>query len=144
MIAVDTNILVYAHRADAEFHPAAVETLKQLADGEATWAIVYHSFIEFLAIVTNPRIYKNPTPTEIAFQQIENLVATENLRILFDAVDWPSLRKMSVRARCKGAEFHDARIAHTCAMHAVAVLYSADRDFARFPELKVKNPLIGK
>jgi predicted nucleic acid-binding protein len=39
---------------------------------------------------------------------------------------------------------HDARIAALCVQHGVRELYSADRDFSRFPQIAVRNPLIGR
>jgi predicted nucleic acid-binding protein len=79
VIAVDTNILVYAHRADSPFHDRARLTLEPLA----------------------------------------------------------------LAARAHGGAIHDARIAAICLAHGVAELWSADRDFSRFPALAVRNPLIG-
>lgn len=62
MIAVDTNILVYAHREDSLFHEQAYACLESLANGGAPWAIPWPCLHEFLAIVTHPRIYRPPTP----------------------------------------------------------------------------------
>jgi hypothetical protein len=41
-----------------------------------------------------------------------------------------------------GAKVHDARIAALCLSHGVAELWTADRDFSRFPSLTTRNPLI--
>jgi predicted nucleic acid-binding protein len=57
MIAVDTKILVYAHRADSEWHAPAMEVLAGLANGAAPWAIPWPCVHEFLAVVTHPRIF---------------------------------------------------------------------------------------
>jgi len=62
VIAVDTNILVYAHREDADWHDAAYARLAELAEGRASWAIPWPCVHEFLAIVTHPRIFSPPTP----------------------------------------------------------------------------------
>jgi uncharacterized protein len=62
VIAVDTNILVYAHREDSSFHAAAIEAVTGLAEGRASWAIPWPCIHEFLAIVTHPRLYSPPTP----------------------------------------------------------------------------------
>jgi predicted nucleic acid-binding protein len=52
VIAVDTNILVYAHREDSPFHDAAFRRVAELAEGQAVWAIPWPCLHEFLAIVT--------------------------------------------------------------------------------------------
>ena len=62
MIAVDTNILVYAHREDSPWHEAAYARIVQLAEGNSPWAIPWPCLHEFFAIVTHPRIFAPPTP----------------------------------------------------------------------------------
>ena len=61
MIAVDTNILVYAHREDQAWFDAAVAAIRGLAEAGQPWAIPWPCIHEFLAIATNPRIFKHPT-----------------------------------------------------------------------------------
>ena len=39
MIAVDTNLLVYAHRKDSQWHAVAEPAVRSLAEGTAPWAI---------------------------------------------------------------------------------------------------------
>jgi uncharacterized protein len=56
---------------------------------------------------------------------------------------WPALRAMLLAGRVSGAMVHDARIAAICAEHGVRELWTADRDFSRFPALKCRNPLLG-
>jgi predicted nucleic acid-binding protein len=83
VIAVDSNLLVYAHRRDSPFHEAAGDAIRGLAESPAPWAIPWPCIHEFLAIV-----------------------------------------------------------AAVCLHHGVRELWSADRDFSRFPELRVRNPLV--
>jgi len=56
MIAVDTNLLVYAHREDAPWHDAAYARISELAEGRSAWGIPWSCLHEFLTIVTHPRI----------------------------------------------------------------------------------------
>ncbi len=72
MIAVDTNILVYAHREDSLFHAAASRQVTALAEGRVPWAIPWPCLHEFLAIVTHPRIYDPPTPLPSALHQVDS------------------------------------------------------------------------
>ena len=53
-----------------------------------------------------------------------------------------TLDRITRPARLQGAAVHDARIAALCLYHGVRVPWSADRDFSRFPELAVVNPLL--
>ena len=62
MIAVDTNILVYAHREDSPWHEAAWSCVAAMAEGRDSWAIPWPCLHEFVAIATHPRIYAPPSP----------------------------------------------------------------------------------
>lgn len=145
MIALDTNVLVYAHRADSPFHRAADACLASLAEGTASWAIPWPCLHEFLAIATHPRIYAPPTPIGKALGQIDAWLESPSLRLLTEAEEhWPVLRSLLARAQVAGPKVHDARIAALCKEHEVRELWSADRDFSRFPELRIVNPLIDR
>src|SRR5215510_15918249 len=112
MIAIDTNILVYAHRADADWHDAAERTVASLAEGTAEWAIPWPCLHEFLAIVTHPRIFKTPTPAKLAFGQVEAWLESPSLVVLSENDDYfDALRDTTLAARVTGARMHDARVA---------------------------------
>ena len=144
MIAVDTNILVYAHREDSPFHEAAFLCVAELADGLASWAIPWPCLHEFLAVATHPRIYTPPTPLAQALDQVEAWLASPTLVLLAETSEhWPRLRALLEAGRVAGPQVHDARVAALCQQHGVRELWSADRDFSRFAGLAVKNPLIG-
>lgn len=143
MIGIDTNILVYAHREDSEWHDAAYGCVAELAEGRQPWAIPWPCLHEFLAIVTHPKIYAPPTPLAAAIEQVEAWLEAPTLALLSESGDyWPGLRTMIEAGRVKGSQVHDARIAALCLQHGVRELWSADRDFGRFPLLKTTNPLV--
>lgn len=143
MIAVDTNMLVYAHRADSAFHAAADAALTELAEGPKHWAIPWPCLHEFLAIVTHPRIYAPPTPLAEACAQITCWLEAPRLHLIGEMPDyWDTLQPVLRQAKVAGPQIHDARIATICLLHNVSVLWSADRDFSRFARLKIKHPLL--
>lgn len=145
MIAVDTNLLVYAHREDAAFHDAALARVTDLAEGSAAWAIPWPCLHEFYAIVTHPRIYAPPSAPAKAIDQIEAWLECPTLVLLAESPGhWPALKPLLVSARVQGPVVHDARIAALCVQHGVKTLWTADRDFARFALLQAVNPLVGK
>jgi hypothetical protein len=82
MIAVDTNILVYAHREDSPWHDSAYASVVELAEGRALWATPWPCVHEFLAIVTHPRIYSPPTPLAAAIDQIGAWFESPSLMLL--------------------------------------------------------------
>ena len=144
MIAVDTNVLVYAHREDSPWHDAAYARVAQLAEGRDTWAIPWPCLHEFLAIVTHPRIYTPPTPLAAAIDQVDAWLESPRLALLCESDGyWTELRSLLAEGRISGALVHDARVAALCRLHGVAELWTADRDFGRFHGLPVRNPLVG-
>jgi hypothetical protein len=143
MIAVDTNILVYAHREDSPWHAKAKTAVVGLAEGVASWAIPWPCLHELLAIVTHPRIYKTPTPVAVAVAAVDALLQAPRLLLLSEVGGyWPVLRTQMETGLLAGPVVHDARIAALCRLHGVSELWSADRDFSRFPGLVVRNPLV--
>ena len=142
MEAVDTNILVYAHREDSPWHVAADRFVQEVAEAPVPWAIPWPCLYEFYAIVTHPKIYKPPTPPTDALIQIDRWLESPTLVLLReDDRFWETLRSLVARAAVKGGAVHDARVAALCVRHGIKVLNSADRDFTRFPDLRTKNPL---
>jgi toxin-antitoxin system PIN domain toxin len=144
MIAVDTNILVYAHREDSVWHEAAYAAIARVAEGGAPWSMPAPCLHEFLAITTHPKIYRPPTPLSHAIDQLDAWCESPSLVIIAETDGyWARLRSLVVSSRATGGQVHDARVAALCLHHGVAELWSADRDFSRFPELRVRNPLVG-
>ena len=143
MIAVDTNLLVYAHRRESSLYQAAYEILRHLTEGDRLWAIPWPCCYEFLSIVTNPRIWKETaTPPDRAWRQLEAWTASPNNRLLGETADFLAiLGTLVTRARVRGAVVHDARIAAICLAHGTEALLTRDRDFALFPELVTRDPL---
>jgi hypothetical protein len=82
VIAVDSNILIYAHRTDALFHEAAAKRITELAEGGAPWAIPWPCVHEVLAIVTNPRIYDQPSTPGVALEYVSALIQSPSLALL--------------------------------------------------------------
>lgn len=143
MIAVDSNLLVYAHREDAPWHDTAYVRIAELAEGQAPWAIPWPCVHEFLAIVTHPKIYAPPTPLGKALEQFEAWLESPGLVLLPETEDyWLQLRPILVTGRVSGPQIHDARVATLCKEHGVTELWTADRDFGRFPGIQTRNPLV--
>ena len=142
MIAVDTNILVHAHRKDSEWHDRAAASVRSLAEGRAPWVIPWPCVHEFLAIVTHPRVYDPPTPIAVALEQVDAWIESPSLLLVGEATEhWTTLRPLVEAGRVAGPKIHDARIAALCISHGVQSLWTADRDFSRFPALRAVNPL---
>jgi len=144
VIAVDANLLVYAHREDSPWYESASRSINGLAEGRAAWAIPWPCIHEFLAIVTHPRIYTPPTPLASAIDQVEAWLESPSLVLLAESEGyWQHLQVVLTQGRINGPQVHDARVAAICLLHGVQELWTVDRDFGRFPALTVRNPLVG-
>ena len=83
MIAVDTNLLVYAHRRESRHYQAATSIMRELAEGNDVWAIPWPCCYEFLSVVTNPRIWKeNASSPEQAWRQLSAWTASPSMRLI--------------------------------------------------------------
>ena len=144
MIAIDTNILVYAHRRESRYHEEAAAVLQALAEGESTWAIPWPCCYEFLSVVTNRRIWKDyATTSQQAWRQLAAWTASPSLRLIGETEDFlETLGGFAQRPRVVGGMIHDARIAAICAAHGVDALLTRDRDFSLFPEIRTRDPIV--
>ena len=142
MIAVDTNVLVYAHRREVPLHDSARDLLASLARGDRPWGIPWPCVYEFLGVVTNRRIWKETaTPPDRAWAQLRAWIESPSNRLLAETDDFPDLlERLLTRPRVRGPVVHDARVAAICLAHGVDALLTRDRDFALFPELVTRDP----
>jgi toxin-antitoxin system PIN domain toxin len=143
VIAVDTNVLVHAHRADSPWFAPAAAAVSGLANGRASWAIPWPCIHEFIAVVTHQRIFKTATPLARACEQVDAWMESPALVLVSEsAAYWPTLRELSLNGQVSGPRIHDARIASLCQANGVSLLLTADRDFSRYPGLATRNPLV--
>ncbi|MYA31748.1 MAG: type II toxin-antitoxin system VapC family toxin [Gammaproteobacteria bacterium] len=144
MIATDTNILVYAHRADSQWHDRAKSRIEDLAHGRISWGLPWPCIHEFVAVATHPRIYDPASTLSQAIDQVGAWLESPAAVLLGETGEhWQVLTGLLQEGRVTGSLVHDARVAAICIAHGVTELWTADRDFSRFPGLAVRNPLQG-
>jgi len=143
MIAVDTNLLVYAHRRESRHHEGARGVVRALAEGREPWAIPWPCLYEYFSVVTNPRIWKEAASSpDQAWRQIDAWTASPSVSLLTETDDFLAvLERFLRRPRVRGPIVHDAKVAAICVAHGAEELLTADRDFTLFPELPTRNPL---
>ena len=134
MIAVDTNILVYAHRAELQKHKAARKSLEALAEGSSRWVLPVFCLGEFLRLVTHPKLFDPPfTPTE-ACDALDHLLQSPSSTVLSPGPLYQQLLFEAVReSNVVGNLVFDAQIVALCREAGVRSLLTEDRDFDRFP-----------
>ena len=139
MIAIDTNILIYAHRAESDLHAAAARELVALAEGAAHWGLPIFCAVEFLRVVTHRRVFNPPSSLAQALDFLEGVVASPKCRIILPGAGFLALlTAASQRADARGNLMFDAQIAALCREHGIAELLTNDRDFECFERLDVR------
>ncbi|MCA0436638.1 MAG: PIN domain-containing protein [Actinobacteria bacterium] len=143
MIAVDTNVLVHAFRADSPHHQPAAAAVDEAVNSGRAIGVPWPCVHEFLAVVTNPRAFGTPSTPAEALAAMEQLLAQESVRPLGETpAHLSTLHALITRSGVVGPKVHDARIAAICLDHGVDELWTADRDFGSFPDLRTRNPLV--
>jgi len=143
VILVDANLLVYAHVASLPQHQAAVSWLDEKLNGTRIVALPWQSLLSFARLVTNPRLFERPLPVATAWAQIENWLNCPVVEIPNPGNRYREiLARLMLSAVDRSNLIPDAQLA-ALAIENGFVLCSSDRDFARFPELKWENPLLG-
>ena len=141
MLLPDVNILVYAHRLEAPEHGRYSEWLTALAAGPAPFGLSELGASGFVRIVTNPKIWDEPTSTEDALEFIERLRRRSNARLLMHGpTSWELFAGLCREARARGKLIADAYHAALAIEHGCE-LVTADGDFARFAGLRYRHPL---
>ena len=137
MIAVDTNILIYAHRSESDRHQICEERLRLIAENDVPWGLPVFCIAEFVRVTTHLRVFSPPTPLSVALDFVDHLLESPSSRLLLPGSNYLSVfRRMSEAAHVSGNLAFDAQIAAVCMEHGVSELVTADRDFARFSGMK--------
>jgi toxin-antitoxin system PIN domain toxin len=133
VIAVDTNILVYAHRSELPQHRSALAALTALAEGRARWGIPVFCLGEWLRVITHPRLFSPPNTVDEATAALERVLASPSLEIFQPGAAYPHLLAEAMRkAAARGNLVYDAQIVALCGERGVRSPLTEDRDFARF------------
>lgn len=139
MIAVDTNVLIYAHRAETSLHAVASQELVALAEGGTRWGLPVFCIGEFIRVVTHRRVFNPPSTLPQATGFLQDVVASPSCRIVRPGRDFTGLLVDSVlQAGARGNLVFDAQIVALCREHGIATILTNDRDFDRFRDLRVR------
>lgn len=141
MIALDTNILVHAHRRGTLHHKAALGLLRELSEGPTPYALFWPSLYEFLRVVTHHRVFDPPSTPGDALEAIRDFLAPPVVRVLSESARHPVLLDRVIReTRVTGNLIHDAHLVALALEHGVHEILTLDGDFARFSQVASRNP----
>ena len=145
MIAVDSNLLIYSHRADFDHHQAALQLIGQLCEARVPWALPWACVHEFYRVVTQRGLPFTASTPDQAWAAIHSWVRAPSCQLLSEGSAYLAhLQNLIASCQPTGAMIHDAKIVAVCLSHGVSELWTADRDFSRFPSLSTRNPLRSK
>ena len=141
MIVIDANLLIYAYDLDSAHHKKSHSWLEEALSGVEAVGLPWQSVSAFLRVITNRRLSGMRVSLEQAVQVVNEWLQQPNVQVLVPADQhWSVLRQMILEGRASGPLVSDAEIA-AITIEQGAVLHTTDRDFARFPGLRWKNPL---
>ncbi len=129
----DVNVLVAASRSDHPHHAAARGWLEQaLADAGQGSSLALQPMViaSFLRLVTNPRVFVEPTPVSEALRFIDALLAAPGVTRPDLGAEWPALRKLCLEHALTANDIPDAWLA-AAAIHQGEQVTSFDSDFKR-------------
>jgi toxin-antitoxin system PIN domain toxin len=132
--------LIYAHRQEFPHHRRARSILKELVEGPALWGLPIFVMVEFLRVVTHPRILEPPSDERTALSAINALLESTSVRVLSPGQRyWRVLAHTVLDGRVRGNLVYDAQIVSLCVEHGADTILSEDRDFRRFPQVSVRT-----
>ena len=137
MIAVDTNVLVYAVFSGFKEHRRAAAWLKHLAEGPRPWGLPIFCITEFIRVDTHPKVMSVPLAPDEAWKIIESLVQSPSARVLMPGAGFlQAFADLMKEDNVKGNLVFDAQVAGLCLEHGISRLLTEDRDFSRIHSLK--------
>jgi toxin-antitoxin system PIN domain toxin len=142
MILVDANLLLYAYHPRSEHHEASRAWLEGILSRPELVRFAWLTLWAFLRISTNPRVFERPMTIAEAEATVASWLSQPAVGILEPGDrHWDILQSLVREGQTAGRLVMDAVLAAIAIEHG-ATLYTSDRDFSRFPDLKWKNPLI--
>jgi toxin-antitoxin system PIN domain toxin len=142
MIVLDVNLLIYAYDTTCKDHRKALKWIKEVFSGDETIGLPWQTISAFLRILTYPETFGERFTMDQAIAIIDDWLAFSHVRTLPQGEEyWKLFREMLIKGDVRGKLTSDAALA-ALTMEYGGVLYTDDRDFARFPGLRWVNPLL--
>jgi len=141
VIVIDANLLIYSYDTESPNHIRSRAWVEDTFSGTEAVGLPWQSVSAFLRVITNRRVPGVRLALEQTVEIVEEWLEQPNVRVIVAGDDhWSVLRRMIVEGQAPGPLVSDAEIAALTIEYG-GVLYTADRDFARFPGLRWVNPL---
>jgi uncharacterized protein len=142
LIVLDANLLLYAYDSASPQHAEARSWVEREFSGAELIALPWQTVSAFVRIMTHPRLPGERLTIDEAARVVDTWLDQPNVRLLAPGEGhWPLFRQMLVAGQASGPLASDAHLAALTIEYG-GVLHTTDRDFARFPDLRWKNPLV--
>ena len=139
---VDVNVLLYASDQESPFHDAAVAFLRARAEDPDIFCLTWPVIMGYLRLVTNPRLFARPLAPRAAVDNIAGLLGLPRCRVVSEPEHFLDVyRDIAVEITARGNLVPDAHVAALAKAHGIRTIYSHDRDFRKFPFLRVVDPV---
>jgi uncharacterized protein len=143
MIAVDTNLLVYAHRSGLPEHRSAIQALEAAFNRPSRWGLPQFCIAEFWSIVTHPRFGPRPSTPKEAEEFVAGILRDGDGDVWMPGHDFVfRLMQLAIELGVRGSRIFDLQIALVSFENGATELWTHDRSFQKIPGLKVLDPLI--
>ena len=141
MVLLDVNVLIYAHREDAPRHQEHLTWLKALIQSEHPYGLSDLVLSGFLRIVTHPSVFNPPSSMDKALAFTQELRDQPNCTIINPGPrHWEIFSRFCRTSSIKGNLVPDAFLA-ALVIESGSEWVTTDRDYHRFPGLRVRHPL---
>ena len=144
MLGLDTNVLVYAHRAELPEFEVARRLMSDLLSGKEKVGFTHTVLHEFIATVTSAGKFSRPSTMPEALAQINYWLAAPNASVINATLDhFETLSELTQSGDFNGQKIYDAQIAAVCIGNKVSEFLTNDAGFEKFTPLRIRNPFTG-
>jgi toxin-antitoxin system PIN domain toxin len=141
VLLADVNAFIYAHRAESPRADEHREWLHRALSGDEPFGVSESVLASFLRIVTHHRVYREPTPPDVALEFCRAvLAAPAAVPVRPGPRHWSLFSQLCQTMGARGNLVPDAFLAALAIEHG-ATWVTTDRGFARFPGLRWQTPL---
>lgn len=143
-VAIDANVLLYASDAESPRQRTALELLERLAAGPGLVYLFWPVAMAYLRISTHPSVFHHPLAPEAALANLGGLIERPHVRCPGEATGFWTIYQDTVAGDViRGNLVSDAHLAALLQQHGVGTIWTADRDFLRFPDITARDPYDG-
>lgn len=138
---VDVNVLLYASDRESPFHAAAAAFLHGRAEDPDIFCLTWPVIMGYLRLATHPRVFEKPLAPRAAVDNVAALLNLPRCRVVREPDDFLDVyRGIAFEVAARGNLVPDAHIAALARAHGVRTIYTHDRDFRKFPFMRVVDP----